>query len=332
MRKWLISLLALVAVVALLAVGCGGDNQGQEVSASPSATGGEQELTAQQIVDNSQAAMAGLKSASFGLDLSAAVQGDTAKMTDEQLKAMAQSPITVTGQGKVSNEPQKADMTISANFAGQAIDVGLRMDGDSIWVQFMDTWYVVPKDMLSSMTGASPAPSASPSALTQQLMDQIKGLGVDPSAWSQELTLVGEETVDGVDTYHISQTLDIDKMAADLVKVMGSVSSLTGSTDVPDTQETEEAVTMIKESLKDLTLDYWYAKDTFYLSKIVAGADLDFTAQADAQAEGVDSMSFDFTMGMSDFDQDVAVEAPADAQPFEQLMNALMSSGALDSL
>lgn len=326
-------LLAVVALVALLAVGCGGDNQGQGASASPSASGGDQELTAQQIVDNSQAAMANLKSASFTLDLSAAVQGDTAKMTDEQLKAIAKSPVTVTGQGKVSNDPQKADMTISANFAGQAIDVGLRMDGDSIWVQFMGTWYVVPEDMLSSMTGASPAPSASPTAaLTQQLMDQIKGLGVDPSTWSKELTLVGEESVNGVDTYHIAQTLDVDKMVTDLVKVMGSVSSLTGSTTAPDAEETQKTATMLKESLTDLTVDYWYAKDTSYLSKIVVGADLDFTAQADAQAEGVDSMTFDFTLGMSDFDKAVTVEAPADAQPFEQLMNALMSSGTLNNL
>ncbi len=321
--------LTLVALAAVLAVGCGGGEKKNGENASTG--GGDKELTAQQIVDKSQAAMQGIKSASFALDLSLAIKGDTAKMTDEQVKTIAQSPITIQGQGKVGNEPQKADLGINAKFAGQSLDIGLRMDADKIWVQFMDAWYEVPKDMLTgAIAGASPAPTESPGALTQQLQEQLSSMGLDPAKWSKELTLVGTESLDGAETYHIKQAIDVSTMVDDVLKASGSLSALTGDTSATDPEEMQKAAQTLKESLKDLTVDYWYEKDTFLMRKTAVAVNLDFTGQADAQAEGVDAIELAFTLSMADFDKPVTVEVPADVKPFDQLMNALMSSGALN--
>ena len=108
-----------------------------------------------QIAEKSAAAMQAVKSSSFALDLTATIKGDASKAPDAQTKALLQAPISVKAQGSISNEPQKADMTLTADAAGQKFDVGLKMDGDKIWVQFMNQWYETTQSALGGLTGSS---------------------------------------------------------------------------------------------------------------------------------------------------------------------------------
>lgn len=329
MRRWLTVLLALLVIAAVLITGCGSKTSG---GTGPSASPSSQELTGQQMFDKSQAAMQAVKSMSFKLELSAEVQGDPAKVTNAQAKAMLGQPITVSAQGKAGNEGNKADMTMAASAAGQSFDLGLKMDADKIWVSFMNQWYEVPKEMLQGLTGASPSPSASASGLSQQLQEQIKAFGIDPATWSKEFKIVGTESMDGVDVYHVAQTLDVAKMADDLVKVMGAASSLGIGSASPgaDAQKAaEDAARIIKESIKDVTVDWYFQKDNFYLRKMATVVSMDFSAQADAQAQGLQSATINLALQMADFDQPVTVEPPAGAKPFQDLMNSLMGSGGL---
>jgi len=332
MRRWLTVLLAVVVIATLsVAAGCGGKSNTS--TASPSSTSTSQELTAQQIFEKGMAAASAVKSESFTLDASLGIKGDPSKASDAQTKALMQAPVTMKALGSLANDPQKMDMTMNLAAAGQKFDVGLKMDGDNMWVQFMTDWYVLPKEMLSGITGASPSPSATSGTLTQQLQDTIKQLGIDPTAWTTEWKLVGTETLDGTEVYHLQQVLDVSKMVDDLMKVAGTASSLTGglgSTASPGTQQSlDEAATILKDALKDVTVHWYFQKDDYYLRKMQVGGTMDFSGNADAQKQGLTSADYNLALTVGDFDKAVTVAPPANPKPFDQLLNSLMGSGGI---
>jgi hypothetical protein len=330
MRRWLIALVVALAVAVTVAAGCGGSNQSSSSSSSSGTSGGT--LTAQQIADKSTAAMQAIKSSSFTLDLTATIKGDASKVTDAQTKALLQSPISLKAQGSISNEPQKADMTLNANAAGQKFDVGLRMDGDKIWIQFMNQWYETSQSALGGLTGSSAAPSASAAPLTRQLQDAIKTLGIDPSGWTDSYTLAGTETLDGTDVYHVVQNLNVSKVVDDLVKLFDTASSLTGGLSAsasPGTTITPQDAQQLKDALKGLKIDWFFQKDNYYLRKMQLASTIDLSKDTQATASGVQSIDFSVTLTMSNFDQAVTVQAPTGAKPLQDLIQALTGSGGL---
>ena len=172
--------------------------------------------------------MQSVKSASFTLDVTASVKGDASKVTDAQLKSLLAAPISVKAQGKLSNEPQKAGHDAQRCPCRPEPRRGLEDGRGQIWVQFMNQWYVTTQSTLGGLTGSSPAPSASSSPLTEQLSGRSSSLGIDPTTWTESYQLVGTETLDGTDVYHVAQILNVSKMVDDLMKASGSLSSLTG--------------------------------------------------------------------------------------------------------
>ena len=272
MRKWLSILVALLVVAALVAAGCGGSDDNGDGG------GDDGDMSAAGIVKKSNEAMAKMQSAAFAMDMSLTMEGDASKLDDPQAAQLLSSPITVTASGKVANDPQKLDMSMKADAMGQAFDLGLKMDGDIIYLQFMGSWYEIPKDMAEGMTGASPAPEADQEKLTEI----YKQLGIDPDTWAADYVLEGEEDVDGVTCYKISQQVDIDKVAADLSKVANSASGLgaiTGGSDITsDPEELQKGIDTLKNAVKDVKVEMWIGKDDYYLYKMSGGATIDVTA------------------------------------------------------
>ena len=327
MRKWLSILVALLVVAALVAAGCGGSDDGGDDGG-----GDDGDMSAAGIVEKSNEAMAKMNSAAFAMDMSMTMKGDASKIDDAEAAQLLSAPITVTASGKVANDPQKLDMTMKADAMGQAFDLGAKMDGDIIYLQFMGNWYEIPKDMAEGMTGASPAPEGDQENLTEI----YKQLGIDPETWAADYTLEGEEDVDGVTCYKISQQVDIEKVAADLSKVANSASGLgaiTGGSDITsDPEELQKGIDTLKAAVKDVKIEMWIGKDDYYLYKMSAGGMIDVAAlpEEDRQdMEGLESMTLAMELSMSDFDEDFTVEPPAGAKPFDQLFNDLMQSDGL---
>jgi hypothetical protein len=328
MRKWLSILVAVMAIAALVAAGCGGsdDNGG-----GGDTGGGNGDMSAQEIITASQKAMDGIQTAAFDMDMKLAIQGDASLMTDPQAQQLLASPIAVKASGKLGNEPQKLDMTMTADAMGQSFDLGMKMDGEVVYLQYMGQWYEIPKDMATGITGASPAPDAE----SEKLTDAYKQLGVDPNAWASGYTNEGEEDVNGVKVYHITQQIDIDKVAADLSKLAGSASglgSIVGGQAGTDPEDLQKSIDMLKAAVKDVKVEYWIGVDDSYIYKMQAAAMIDIAALPEEErqgAEGLESMDFSMMLSMSDYNQDFSVEPPSGAKPFDQLFNDLMQSGGL---
>ena len=205
MSRWLV----LVLVLTLLAVaGCGGDTSTS--GGSPAATAVAAGVSADQVVKDSEAKMAQLTSASFTADVGLEIQGDPTKMTDPTQKAMLSQGLTLHAEGKSATDPMAADITMSVGIAGQTLDFGMMAQGDEAWVEYQGKWYAVDAKNAKSLsdqakTGAAPT-------------EQLKSLGLDPSAWGTSYKMVGAEDMAGTQVYHVKATADPAKLAEDLTK------------------------------------------------------------------------------------------------------------------
>jgi len=314
---WAVLLVAL-ALATVFAAGCG--DEGSGTSGGGSSPSPEVELTAQEIVDQSEQAMQDVNSASFTADLTLKIEGDAAKMTDPTAKQLLSSPISFHAEGSSSTEPMAADMDVTVGIMGQNLAMGVLAEDKKVWIKYEDTWYAVPqentKGLTSGDTGALP---------TEQLAD----LGLDPQAWSVTWELVGTETVDGAEVYHLSAAPDPTKMAADLMKALNDPKLYEKLGD-PQTaaqikalkSQNEQALKDLQKALQDVAVDLWIETESMYLRKGTIAVGVDMTGMKDA--EGVDAMNLDVSFTMADFDEPVEVRAPANAKDFETLMNQLL--------
>ena len=309
---WLVLILALAL---LAAAGCGGDKSSS--SSAPAATVAAG-VSADQVVKDSEAKMAQLNSASFTADMGLEVQGDPAKMTDPTQQALLSQGISLHAEGASATDPMASDMKMNVSIAGQTLDFGMMAQGDEAWVEYQGKWYAVDQKNSKSLsdqakTGAAPT-------------EQLKSLGLDPSAWGTSYEMVGVEDMAGTQVYHVKATADPAKLAEDLTKAMNDPSLLDKLGDPGTAKQLEQGlaqnkkqVEALKKSLTDVAVDYWIGVDDMLMRKAEFSAGL--APKGQQGMEGIDGMTVKMSMTMADFDQPVTVTPPAKALPFDKLMN-----------
>ena len=316
---WAVLVLAL-ALAAVFAAGCGGDggtNAPADAGGSPSAAA---ELTPQEMVDQSQAAMQDMNSAAFTADLKLELDGDPSKMSDPTAKQLLSAPITVHVEGSSSTDPMAADMDVTVSLMGQNLAMGVLVDDKKAWVEYDKAWYAVPQENTQALgsgdSGALP---------TEQLAD----IGLDPQKWNVEWQLAGTETVDGVEVYHLTASPDVKTIADDVMKALNDPKLYEKLGD-PQTAaqlkalEAQNAKQMkeLQKALEDVSVELWIETDSLYLRKGVVAIGMDMSGVEGA--EGVTAMTIDVEFTMSDFDEPVEVKPPAKSKDFDALMNELV--------
>lgn len=313
---------ALLLVVALVAMaGCGDDSS----SGSSPAAQADAGVSAEQVVKDSEAAMAQVDSAAFVADATVAIQGDTSKMTDPTAQALLGDGVTLHIEGKTASDPTAVDMTMSATVSGQTLQLGMKAKGERAWVSFQDQWYKV-----DAKSGAGLDEQAQVGAAPTE---QLKSLGLDPAAWGTTYTMVGTEDLGGTKVYHVKAEADPAKLADALLKASEDPSlaeKLGGQEQLQQlgqslTQNKEQAEELSK-SLKDASVDYWIGVDDSLMYKAQFALSMDTTGQEDMS--GVDGVGMKLTMTMSAFDEPVTVTPPADALPLDKLTEQMFGGAS----
>ena len=312
------SLFVVVGLLLTVAAGCSSDTASS--SSSPEAAAAVAEFTAEEIIEQSNAKMAAVKSASFAVDMALEVQGDTAQATDPMEQALLSEGMTLHAEGKSAAEPVAAQMDLSVTVADQALDFGLIAKGDKMWVEYEGQWYVVDQKNSSALstqaeTGAAPT-------------EQLKSFGLDPEEWGTTYEVVGTEDIGGTPTYHLKATSDPQKLAAalmqaandpDLAKKLGDAE--TANQLKQSLAQSEEQAAQLQKALTDVSVDYWVGVDDMLMRKAEFTAALDTTEQKDM--EGVEGMTMKLTVTMDDFNEPVSVDPPAKAKSFDKLMETI---------
>ncbi len=214
-RRGAVVLLVLMLVLAA-AAGCGSSNTASSGASAAAAATVASGVDAAQVVKDSEAKMATVKSAAFTADLGLQVQGDTAKMTDPTAKALLSQGVTLHAEGTSAKDPTAVDMTMSLGIAGQNLDFGMKSAGKKSWLEYQGTWYALDAKNAKALdkqaqTGAAPT-------------EQLKSMGVDPSTWGTTFQMVGTQDLNGVQVYHVKGVADAQKLAQSLTKAAESPS------------------------------------------------------------------------------------------------------------
>lgn len=323
-RIFVIVLLVAALVLTAGAVGCG---EGSPVAAD--------DMTPQQLLGSVLTASENLKSATGTIDLSVQLDADTGQMPDEA-KAIFAKPITVAGT-YAAGDTETADLDLAIGVAGESLNFALKSTPDMTWLRLNGRWYEMPPEMLEGMMGqtVTTIAKAEAEAKLAELMKLITDLGVDPTTWIKDMTVI-EEKIDGVETYHIKGAPDVAKVLTDYAALMKSeefvamIGSFTEGAQgmdlggmIPSPDELQQAQNEAAEMFKDTTIELWVGKQDFLPRQLTLVATIVPPAE---EADGLNSMTVNATIVMKSLNQTVSVAAPESPLPFTDLMTALQKN------
>ena len=308
-------MLVLIAPVVLVA--CGGDDGGDEdpeqvlrdtFSNDEQVSSGTIDITIDGSVDGTQ-------SGSGEASLSGSFQGDEAEPT-----AFPQFDLTATLSGEAAGT--------SASFEG-----GLTATEDNMYIEYQDQTYEVGTELFSTLTdsfeqaaamtaGATGEEGATDASFDEQcatLLEQVGGNAaacdtLDVFSWF-ELTNEGETEVEGSPTIHVHGTVDIGAM-------IDNVNAAIEASEVPDAETiTDEEKAQAEEAISELSFDVYSGTE----DRLLRGFDLNLTVDAsaipDASTSGVESVSGHLGTRIGAVNEEQTIEAPADAQPLDDLLS-----------
>jgi hypothetical protein len=286
MRKLLLMIGTIVALLLLVgAAACGGGEQAGGLSPA--------DETPEGILTAAMAATEGMTSAAGDFEVAVSFDVDPAQLPEEA-KGFVEEPMTVTGSFAYGDDPQAVDMSLALSMMGETMDFGMRMADSAAWLELGGQWYEAPPEMAQMM--GDPAQQESQTADMQQ---KLTDLGIDPLTWLKDLSLVGEETIEGTTAYHLTGSPDLAKMMTDVLGILqdpeamkqldpsGSASEMMGSGALmPSAEDLGEMQQQLASMFQELTADVWIAKESLLPLRFEAAAKI--VPPAGEEAMGID--------------------------------------------
>jgi hypothetical protein len=303
MRR-IVTVLSILAVSAL-AVACGGTDK---TSTSAVASSGDAASILSQIKAHQGPLASDVK---VGLTL------DGAPAAAGAAGALLSGPITLELKGVGDTTAKSADMSFAVGAGALNLAGKLRSDGTHSWIQYGNDWYVLDASQLGGVTsslggaGVGSAATADPAGTAAKLGSSLNQVG----SFLKDAKVVGTDSIDGVDSTHISGT-------ADIAKLLGSVSGALGSSSsAPTAQDTAD----MQKAVRTATVDLWVGKGDAELHKLVIKLDLDLTKTTSSQTAGMKGLKLDVTATMKGADAP-KITAPENPKPAQDLLQALFGS------
>jgi hypothetical protein len=276
-RPFLIALLGAVLVGAtFFAFQNMRDNSGDDAApaAQQSAPGQQDAAPAASPEELLQAAFTGgeIDSTAFSAQVSIEAEGQRAD-------------VDVSGafeRGAVGDVPE-VEVSAQLTAPGQRFEGGFTSLGDEAFFTQGDTGWRVPDEVWGPVVEAV---AKGAGAQQQQLP-----LPVDPQSWIRDVESEGTESVDGVETSHVSASVDSERVVRDLFAAVRA----TGRT-LPDAAPVASAV-------EDAEFDAWIGTDDRVVRRVTV--DVEFAERGE--------LSFDLELTGVNEPQDI--EAPADISP-----------------
>jgi hypothetical protein len=203
--------------------------------------------------------------------------------------------------GAFDNKEKKMSMVMDMNMAAPD-EEPMKM---AMEMYYVDGWMYAMIDipLMSPQWMKSEVPYA-------DVMGEMEGIDFSQSMLDMltaaEAVVTGMETVEGMDCYVIELTPDMQKfwdMAMQQTQMTGD--------EMP-----ELPVDVLEEMMRDVSVKYWIAKDTYYLVKTDMGGIIEISPEAMDMPgeEGSFTMDFDMSILMYDFDKSVSIVLPPEAE------------------
>lgn len=299
----LVALLVL-APAALGLAACGSSGGGG--SSSGGDTADAQTLLTQTFTGSHK-----IDSGKVNLQLNIDAQGDAS--LKGPIKLAVTGPFASAGSGNLP----RFDLALDVNAQGQGIKAGITSTSDQLFVNFGGTAYEVPATLLSQLKQSFKQNQSQSSG-----KDALSSLGIHPEKWLKDPTVVGTESIGGVDTEHISAQLDVNALLDDVDGLLQKAKTqlpagATGGTQIPD-KIPADARQKIQDAIKSAKVDVWTGSDDKTLRKLAV------TVDVEPQGSGsVKSAHVDFSVEIDDLNAPQTITAPSNPRPLNELLGQL---------
>jgi hypothetical protein len=243
-----------------------------------------------------------------------------------ELKGLLKDPIEVEAEGPFHTNEDKLpsadiELRVGSGGGGQTITSGVLTTGDRVFLKFQDVYYEQPPAQVRKTN----------EAIAKRKGRQTLGqLGLDPRSWLAEAKDEGDAEVAGVDTYHVSGTLDVASLMRNINKFVRRSASALGSDGETTAPLTAADIRELSESVKDPSFDVYVGKRDDLIRRVSGRIEFDIP-EADQQGlGGLRGGTIKFSVELRNVNGDQEIEAPAHSRKLSQLTKSL--GGALDAL
>jgi hypothetical protein len=308
--KLLALALCLALGAAFVVAGCGGDDEDPEDVLRETFSG-----------DHT------VNSGTIDMSVSGSVEGATGGNFDASVSGPFQS---------TEGEFPQFDLTVSATGegAGQSLDFegGLTSTGDAMYVNYNGTDYEVDEATFKQIQQnyeTSQAETEETGSFQEQCQTAAEQGGVDPSLCDIDpFSLVtnleneGEEDVEGAETVHVHGDINIEEIG----NLAGEAIAASPQAAFLPPEAIDQATAQVEEAVDEASFDVYSGKDDNILRRF--DLNLGVTAPDDAAVavpiEGADA-TLSIILGAVNEPQ--TIEAPANPEPFDGLLDELQESG-----
>jgi hypothetical protein len=281
--------LALVALATVLVVSGCGDDQEEVESILTSAF--EQPI----------------ESADVTIDTELQLEGN--EQFGEPIRAQVSGPYVSGEEGALPS----FDFDVSFASGGTGIQIptfGLISTGDNVFVEAQGEAYEVGEEEVGEAVADQPE--------TEE--QGLAAFGIDPRGWIVDGEVEGDEEVAGVETTHVTGTIDVAKMLTDLNQVAeeSSAPDVAGQTTL-----TPEQISQAEEVLGEPRFDLFVGKDDDKIRRLTASVDFTVPEEVGAQAGGLTGGSANFSLEFANVGGDQQIAAPENPRPITDLFEQI---------
>lgn len=199
-----------------------------------------------------------------------------------------------------TGELPRAKIAIAASLGGHAFDVKASSTGKRLFLNLGGRDYEAGDELTGTLREFFAGKGGG-----------FAALGLDPGAWIDDPRQEDDETIGGVQTEHVSGTIDVKKLLDD---VAGLLEGSGG-----DDFLTPKLRSQIAGAIKSAKAEIWSGKDDDILRQLHVALDFAFD-EGSSPIQGLDGGKVNLRLRLDDVDQtDFDVPAPKDAQPLSEL-------------
>jgi hypothetical protein len=227
-------------------------------------------------------------------------------------------PFQSLGAGRLP----KSDFRVSFSAQGKTGTLGILSTGTSGYVTLQGNSYQLPATTFQRLESSFQQLASSPGGGSSS--GTLSKLGIHPLQWLTGASVVGTESVGGIDTTHIRAGVNVAALLTDLNTFLHKASSVgvSGANRIPSSLS-ESTRKRIASEVQSPTFDVWTGKSDKTVRKLAIRLTVPVTGQIATALGGLRSAQIALTMQYADLNQPQTIAAPGTIRPFSEFVTKL---------